>query len=154
MEENKKGPAMLDLVITETKTLERLVTDFLCGMLGLDVRKSRALGYGSSSISVDEKLSILKELRTVDEALYRDISTVQEMRNRLAREWQVVDLMFYQGQLSAELRKRLEVLFEQRANEGTLAFLDALKRINATLHPQSWRALAVIICKQISDQPG
>lgn len=143
----------MDKVIAETKELEKRATDYLCGLLGLDVTKSKALGYNSSRIGLDEKLSILKELQTIDTNLHRDITLVQEMRDKLAREWRVVDFMFYQDTVSKELRRKLEVLFEEKTRDGaddTSLFLNALKRINATLHPLSWKSLAAIICREVN----
>lgn len=151
MKEDKTS--VLDIVIAETRELEKRATDYLCGLLGLDVTKSKALGYNSSRIGLDEKLAILKELRTVDATLQRDITIVQEMRDKLAREWRVVDFMFYQDTVSKELRNKLEVLFEEKTRDGagdTSVFLGALKRVNNTLHPLSWKSLAVIICREVN----
>jgi len=78
-------------VIEHSVVFESIVSTTLSYLLGIDLSKSKALGYGSSALSFQNKLILLRDINAIDKKDKIKFDYFSAIRNQFAHNKNVVD---------------------------------------------------------------
>jgi hypothetical protein len=96
-------------IIEHTLHIETLISEAIGALLGIEYNNSKSFGFGSSSLSFNQKVQIIQDIEGLESEMTKKLTCLMNIRNKFAhvQEIESFDNLFDLTSNGSEIKKQL-----------------------------------------------
>lgn len=114
-------------IIEHSLHIETLTSEAIGSLLGVDYKESKSFGFGSSSLSFNQKVQIIQDIKGLDSEMAKKLTCLMNIRNKFAHIQEVdsFEKLFEIAKNGNQIRNQLEKysLEDKNDNDEKYQFL-------------------------------
>ena len=114
----KKITGQRYIVIEQTVQVEEIISKTLGFILDIDWKNSKSLGYGSTSLSFNQKVTIIQDIKGIDDLMKKKLDTLMNVRNKFAhvKEVNSFESLFSISKNGTDIKKKLKQWYNKETD--------------------------------------